>query len=298
MRRRIFRFWPVFGILLLVLVGYLTSPYGSQRVTYTPAAKECLEGGTNSPWKACIYQAPQGTNGEIAYYFHGKDRDEQSWNDDTYFTTQIQKYWEQKRIVPPIVVSVSYGRFWLLAPKGAGSHTGLLESFLDEVIPTIEQKIGEPKSRIIAGTSMGGLNALIAGLRAPERFRKIVTMCPPIFSVTPFSGWSAIKEFFYRTGANPKSIVAVFGLARRYATNDAEWDLIAPLKLLAESDPKKTPEIYLTSGLYDRYGIFEGAEKFAKRAEERHFRLQWRPVYGNHCALDITSLAEAFTTSR
>jgi pimeloyl-ACP methyl ester carboxylesterase len=292
-----FRVKLFLGFLVALIAGlfYFLEPYGEQRAHFTPPAKECFEGNKGQTWRACIFRAAGGTNGELAYYLHGSGGNVDTWNSDTYSTGQVQQYWEENHILPPIVVTISFPGFWLLSPKGEASDTGLLETFLDEVMPEIDRRVGPTKAKIISGESMGGLNSLIAGLRAPERFRRIVAQCPPIYEVSPFANWRDIRSFFRQTGADPKTILGVFGLARHFAANDAEWDRISPLKLLSEIDPQKVPEIYLTAGLYDRYGIYAGVEKFAELAKERHLKIEWRPLYGNHCVMDVASFAEALT---
>ena len=57
------------------------------------------------------------------------------------------------------------------------------------------------------------------------------------------------------------------------------------------------PELYLSNGLYDKYGNFEGTEALAKLATEKGIKTRWHPLYGGHCAIDIASLADFLTGS-
>ncbi len=50
------------------------------------------------------------------------------------------------------------------------------------------------------------------------------------------------------------------------------------------------PSLYLSAGLYDRYGLYEGTERLAQRAAQRLLPTEWHPLYGGHCAIDIASL--------
>lgn len=100
----------------------LTSPYGDQIVDYRPANKECFQ---HENLKYCVFKSGLGTNGNIAYYLHGRNLDESTWNDETFYTSMVQKYWQKKKMRPPIIVAVSYGPIWLLTPKNFKEKSGL-----------------------------------------------------------------------------------------------------------------------------------------------------------------------------
>jgi len=101
--------------------------------------------------------------------------DEQLWNDDTYFTAKLQARWQDTRVLPPTVVTVSYGPTWLLTPKGRRPNSGLLDDLMIRM-PEIEARAGAPRHRMLMGESMGGLNVLIAGLSYPARFTKLAAL--------------------------------------------------------------------------------------------------------------------------
>jgi S-formylglutathione hydrolase FrmB len=287
--KKIFACLVVFILLLYFGWNKLTSPYGDQKVDYHPSSKECF---VENYYRYCIYKATQGTNGNIAYHLHGRNLDEHSWNDDTYFTAMIQQYWAQKTVKPPVIVSVSFGPTWLLTPKGKAPESGLLEKFKDEVIPQIESKLGKPHHRSIFGESMGGLNSLIIGLNSESFFHKVAALCPAIYKGSPFAPLSEIKKFLKRTGADPKTIYGVISLAKKSVTNNSEWEKASPLTLIQNYSARKSPKIYLSCGLYDQYGNFEGSQLFVEQAKKKGFQIQWHPIYGGHCSIDIQSLAE------
>ena len=56
------------------------------------------------------------------------------------------------------------------------------------------------------------------------------------------------------------------------------------------------PALYLSNGLYDVYGNFEGTQRLADMARKRGVKTEWHPLYGGHCATDVASLA-AFLSS-
>lgn len=278
-------------ILSALLVSSLS--WGDQRVRYTQSKKECYSFSREQLGNYCVHVPVDAkTNGSVAYLLHGRNLDEQTWNDDTFYTSMIQRYWEDKNISPPVVVTVSFGPIWLLAPKGKAEMSGLAEVFKNEVIPEVEKRIGVPKSRIVFGESMGGLNALLIALPNPKLFKKVASLCPGIYMLSPYAPSSEIQAFLERTGADPKVVYGVTQLAKNYFSNEEEWNQVSPINQIEMIDPKDSPEIYLSCGLYDIYGNFEGSERFAEIAKSRGVNIQWQPIYGGHCATDVSSLAD------
>ncbi|WP_226389887.1 alpha/beta hydrolase [Penaeicola halotolerans] len=288
-RRRVI----VIGVLLVVLLavnfiwGKLTSPYGVQSVSFTPATSESF---TKGDLKFSIYRAATGVSEDIIYHFHGRNLDETIWNDDTYYTSLIQSHWQKSKVKPPTVVLVSYGPEWLLTPKNGNEESGLLEDFVDN-LPFIESKIGKPRNRILVGESMGGLNVLILGLTHPALFSKVAALCPGVYVDSPFSDFSKIKDALKRTGGDPKVILGIYWMAKKYVSNEEEWNKISPIELIKEAN-NSYPELYLSCGLYDKFGNYEGTEALVDLANSKGIKTQWHPLYGGHCAIDIKSLAD------
>lgn len=271
--------------------GDVTRTRGAQNVIFVPAAKTC---GSSGALRYCVYRDRRGTNGDVIYHLPGRNLDEHIWNDDTYYTALLQAEWQRSAKLPPGVVTVSYGPTWLLVPKGQKADSGLLEDFFSR-LPSIEARIGAPRRRILLGESMGGLNVLVAGLSRPELFSKVAALCPGVYAASPFSSLADIRAGMERTGANPKMIFGVWMLARRYFENDGEWRRASPLTLIEKVGPD-APALYLSNGLYDSYGNFEGTEQLAMRSRQRSIVTEWHPLYGGHCASDARSLAAFLAT--
>ena len=284
-----YRYWIV-AALLAVLSYYawteVTRTRGDQKVSFRPAEQAC---GTTGSLRYCVYRDRRGTNGDIVYHLHGRNLDERNWNDDTYFTAMLQAEWQRRRALPPTVVTMSYGPTWLLTPRGEKADSGLLDDLMTR-LPAIEARIGRPRRRLLMGESMGGLNVLVTGLSHPSRFAKIAALCPGVYASSPFASLSTIRATMKRTGANPKIVVGVWLMARTYLANDAEWRRISPLDLIARAGTNY-PALYLSNGLYDAYGNFEGTARLADLARRRGVRTEWHPIYGGHCATDASSLA-------
>jgi pimeloyl-ACP methyl ester carboxylesterase len=276
----------VLGLLAYAGSTALERPLGEQQIAFIPAKESCAELGR---LKYCVNRAQAGHNDDVVYHLHGRNLDEHAWNDATYFTAMVQAEWQRTGVLPPTVVTVSYGSTWLLAPKGARAASGLLDAFLED-LSRIEATIGVPKRRILLGESMGGLNVLIAGLSHSNRFNKVAALCPGVYLDSPFAPFTTLKASAKRTGAKPKVGIAVVQLARKYFSDDVEWARASPTKLIEQADANY-PALYLSCGLYDEYGNFEGSESLAKTAAGRGMAVDWQPIYGGHCATDIRSLA-------
>ena len=191
--RRPNRYWlaaALVAILLNYAWGQITQRRGDQVVSFRPATQTC---GANGSLRYCIYRDRRGTNGDILYHLHGRNLDERIWNDDTYLTTMVHSEWQRSGALPPTVVELSYGPTWLLTPKGEKADSGLLDDMMRR-LPAIEAKVGRPRRRLLMGESMGGLNVLIAGLSHPSRFAKIASLCPGLYTVSPFASFSEIVK--------------------------------------------------------------------------------------------------------
>lgn len=292
-RRRLW--WALTLVLLLAAAGYaawsqLVKPRGEQEITFKPAHAQC---GSEGPLRYCVYRDAGGVNGDVLYHLHGRKLDERSWNDASYFTAMLQGYWQTAGRKSPTVVTLSYGPVWLLTPKGRREASGLLDDVLAR-LPAIEAGLGPIRRRLLMGESMGGLNALILGLGSQGRFDKVAALCPGVYIDSPFASFTELRAAARRTGADPKIVFGVVQLARSYLADDAEWRRVSPLQLIDEAGPaaRTRPALYLSCGLYDRYGNFEGTQRLAQQARQAGVKTDWHPLYGGHCAIDIASLGD------
>ena len=285
------------SVVLLISIYFiyakLTSPSGAQKVTFTRSKSENFTKGKLS---FTVYTASSGVNEDIIYHFHGRNLDNTIWNDDTYFTSLIQSQWQKLNIKPPTVVVVSYGPEWLLTPKNLKEKSGLMDDFISN-LPFIESKTGKPKNRILLGESMGGLNVLILGLSHPELFSKVASLCPGVYLDSPFSDFEKLRSAVKRTGADPKIAFGIYTMARTYVSNEEEWKEISPIELMQKAN-NNYPELYLSCGLYDKFGNYEGSEYLANVANSKGIKTSWHPLYGGHCAIDISSLADFLITKK
>jgi pimeloyl-ACP methyl ester carboxylesterase len=267
--------------------GQVSRPWGAQAVSFKPAEQQCDQEGQ---LRYCVHRAAGGVNGDVVYHLHGRNLEAEVWNDPTYFTALLQAYWQNTGVLPPTIISLSYGPVWLLASKGQAGSSGLLDTIWRD-ISAIEARAGPPKRRLLMGESMGGLNSLVLGLSQPKYFDKVAALCPAVYTESPFAPLSQILEGITRTGADPRIVFGIWRLSRHYVANAEEWSRFSPLALIENASVQHTSlSLYLSAGLYDRYGLFEGTERLAQRAVQRGVPTDWHPLYGGHCAIDVVSL--------
>lgn len=288
------RMRAVLALTLLALTGaawwaweQVSRPWGTQAVSFKPAEQQC---GQEGQLRYCAHRAAGGVNGDVVYHLHGRNLEAEVWNDPTYFTALLQAYWQNAGQLPPTVISLSYGPEWLLAAKGQAGSSGLLDTIWRD-ISAIEARVGPPKRRLLMGESMGGLNSLVLGLSQPQHFDKVAALCPAVYVDSPFTPLSQILEGIARTGADPRIVFGIWRLSRDYVANAEEWSRFSPLALIESASVQQARlSLYLSAGLYDRYGLYEGTERLAQRAAQRGVPTDWHPLYSGHCAIDVVSL--------
>lgn len=276
------------------LAGYVTytnlakRQWGRLQVGFKEPVKICYDEGHR--WSYCVYTGDRSHKKVILYALHGKDEDASFWARKTGYPALLQKYWQDYDKKYPTVVTVSFGPVWLLTEKGSAKDSGLIDSFFSEVIPGIEEKLGRPRQRFIMGVSMGGLNSLVAAFAQPKMFNRIVSLCPPVYEMSPYSGWRKMMSFAYQTGAQPQSLFTAMALGRYYFASTQEWLNFSPLEQVRAVRFKPRQHIYISAGLRDEFGLFKGVQRLVHHLENSGGIVHWKPFSGKHCSVDIESL--------
>jgi hypothetical protein len=282
-------YW-LLALLLVVTINFawteITRTRGAQKVSFVPAEQTCGEAG---PLRYCVNRDRRGTNGDILYHLHARNLDETIWNDDTYMTALIQASGSAPGPCRPRSSLSPTGQHGCWHPR-AKSLTADCSTTSWRACQPSRPKVGSPRRRLLLGESMGGLNVLIAGLSYPTQFARVAALCPGVYADTPFASVTTFPAAMQRTGANPKIAMGVWVFARTYLASEAEWRRVSPLRLIEQAGPD-TPALYLSNGLYDHFGNFEGTQQLANLARQRGVQVEWHPLYGGHCASHAPSLA-------
>lgn len=307
----------VLSSILLIFVGTLshaqTNPDQSFRLyaqqsanvdgSSSPRAKECacLSGSNIEACEVgyCIYP---GETKNVVYYFHGGGGNFRFWEDPYYYTSQITTFWKETGVKRPTVISVSFGKQFLFASKNSSPYSGLFEEFENRLRPLIESKLGfAPAGRTLVGESMGAFNSSQLALRT-SNYKRAALLCSVLHKdIDPFSSEleieTAIKSsmaYAYYERPNLPLLKQTVGgalyLAREFFPTRSEWKPYDPINLAKTSSSKV--EFYIASGLHDAFVNYEGNQEIVKILRSRNYRVDWRPQWGGHCAMDIPSLAQ------
>lgn len=260
-----------------------------------PTAKittQCVEVEKPLPWSYCLTTTEGSRNRDVLYHLHGKGLNEKTWTETDYYTGMVRTEWARKHVEPPTVVSLSFGPVWLLVEKNTSEASGLFEVFTKVVMPTVEKGLKRFSGRrLLVGESMGGFNATQLALKTGRVFAKVAILCPPMAAFSPFSPQADIDKYIADTKAKPALVKEILEFSHYYLPEMADWMKSSPLDLARTRLSSHSPSLYLSCGLYDEYGFFPGTESFAAMGAARGARIEWRPVYGGHCAIDAVSLA-------
>lgn len=123
----------------------------------------------------------------VIYLLHGYGGDYRAW----LRYTSVERYAEEHRIA---VVTIScHNKAYQNAPLGENFYD-FLNSELPEFVENYFPISPDPRSRCIAGFSMGGYGALLHGLQNPERYCAIGAFAPGITEGTPKTDPERIKR--------------------------------------------------------------------------------------------------------
>lgn len=233
------------------------------------------------PFSYCYRNAEATNNDDIIYFFHGLNGSAKTWFTQWVGTLMVQYVWQSKGYRPRIV-SVSFGKEWLLVDN---KKHNLLTLFSNQVMPFIEKKMGGLRrgQRHLIGQSMGGFSAAQIALKKPGLFSRVALLCPSITTIGPYASKREVDDYIYRTAAWPWMVRKMLLISRNIFSDKADWDKHDPLILLKRYRYTTKSKFYVSTGMWDGYGFQEGSSVFSRIAKARAFDTQWIPVPGIHC---------------
>ncbi len=241
----------------------------------------------------CIDYDERGRNPDVLYYLHGVGRTPSDWQSNSE-NIAIQKEWQKRQVAPPTVISVSFGRAWLFSDLAGFFRPAYYPSFVNVIMRTMEAKIGGVRGRrLLKGESMGGFNASQLYLKSGQYFDRVALVCPAIPTIGPFASSEESDAFVARNlGFVDWKLIFGFKFWTFQAFPSQEiWAMHNPL-VLAKRLNRHSPPLYVSAGLRDEFGFFEGAAKLVKIARARGVKVTWVPLPVGHCANDPKTLAE------
>lgn len=240
--------------------------------------------------EVCINRIQGSVSKDVIYFFHGIGMRTSDWPYDS-SVRRLSTGWEQLGSQAPTVISISYGRFWLAAPRNSAPSSGLLERLAEWEIPRIESTLPfRPRKRFVIGASMGGMNSLVVTMAYPHLFDRAILVCPAVIDLSPFANFRTTARFMREhrrisNGVRLPYVLAYQILGQTVLGGEEDWRHINPFVVL--QDPAvRLPPIFLSTGSGDQFGFFKGSVDFAELLRNRGDEFVWRPVQGRHCNFD------------
>lgn len=257
---------------------------------FAKAQQICGEINGTPAYKYCITKTPGSSNKDVLFYLHGAGGDEKF---GSFVLKSLKNNWNNQNHEAPVLISVSFGPFWLLTKANEAPYSGLLEVFKNSVMPTLEEKAlgGPAKKRLLLGHSMGGFNsAQILFHSPPELFAKAAILCPGIVDLSPWATLEQMRTHAQYLGIAVSDLEEIADLVKSFVSDeDFYQSFVNPIKLAETSLAGKT-KLFIVVNAGDRR-FRDGGEKLYKAAPDKT-SIQFQTWSGGHCATDYKKLSE------
>ncbi len=225
----------------------------------------------------------------MVYYFHGATQSETTWSVKR---LDFYTHWESRGLDAPTVVAISLGRFWILSEKAGNAKGGLLDLFMEQMLPQLERALGNRNGRrILVGESMGGFNASQLMLKYPSYWDRVALLCPAFMTIPPYATATEVADYTRRNRASRMYVSAAIQMFRSYFADNASWLRSTPLEASPGVLSGVTPQILVACGSNDEFGFYEGAKKFSEIAQATHTDTEWHSTTGRHCSYPVKEVA-------
>lgn len=244
--------------------------------------------------EACVNVPEDWNNQDIVYYLHGSGGDAKEWETNPFFQ-QTMKLLQTQTQHRPVVVTISFGQWWVLKDFGNQEHPSLLNAYLriqKETEGEILQK-SQPVHRILIGQSMGGFNSLLLLAKGNLHFDKAAILCPGFAVIGPYSSQTEVQNYINRNKpwADPSLITRILGLLKMEFPTAELWQSHAPFSVVGNLRSLVTTQFYVMGNTQDEYGFGEGANLLQTELHKMNLNVNYEVVPGHHCVQNPTSIA-------
>jgi len=204
----------------------------------------------------------------ILYLLHGHGGNEDSWVNlkGGHIKKTLDSLINHKIIPPMVAVTMDAGNSWYV-----NSQLKMESAFLNEFMPLVESKFKidiKPRSRFMAGYSMGGYGALRIALLKPELFNSVLLLSPAAYYPEPPQNSASRKiKVFSKNGVFDAKIW------QSYAYPEL-------LKTIGKQD--YYPKFYLSSGDDDQFNIVTVVTDLRKFFIKNNIRQELTIINGKH----------------
>ena len=208
----------------------------------------------------------------VLYLFHGLRGDETDWPKDGGIAAILDAAIHAGEIPPLFAVMPGVGNSWYVDSEAFGPIATVLS---DDLLPAIDTKLPTQAcrtGRAVAGLSMGGLGAVLQGLRHPDRYGAIISLSGSLFDPVPPNADPAVLARFRMFGP----VLGVPISAERYNAANPFLALAA----LPAQGPR--PDLWFAAGDDDYPMILVGSAKLHIEAQRAGLASEFRVIDGGH----------------
>lgn len=259
-------------------------------VTFAANTQTCGQLEQPVSYSYCITKTVGSTNQDVLYFLHGGGGSADQWAG---ISAGIYSQWNISGTPPPIVVSISFGKYWLLVEPNGSENSGLLPVFHQAVIPQMEiLALGAPaQRRLLMGLSMGGFNGIQALAKLPpDTFARASFVCPALVDLSPFSSQNEILDYAVAHGANVATLHSISQIAREFVPDETTWQTqVSPYQLIPQIAGVNVPILMGINQLDNNFKY--GADVFAQALLPLKQDAQIQSWPGGHCQLKDSAIA-------
>ncbi|MDQ0474139.1 alpha/beta hydrolase [Labrys wisconsinensis] len=260
--------------------------------------------GGKLPVMVYVPQATPPTGGwPVLYLLHGLGGCERDWVELGEIQVTLDRLIATGRIRPMMVVMPGAANSWYV-DSGTVGGPGDYETAIIEDLPRAIQKrfpvAVSPRSRAIAGVSMGGYGALRLALKHPEMFGAVASMSGAIWQNLPVAlangagkPYDAFRDAAYFRRPDAATVVPGIDLPPEGEHFDGafgepfdagRFNRQNVFTLLASQIAKGTtlPAIYLTVGDHDSHNLWRGSIALYQTLQADRQKVEFRVTDGDH----------------
>ncbi len=243
--------------------------------------------------ETCISIPTNWDRKNIVYFLHGSGGSAKYWDQNQTFQ-KAMRMMENQNLKRPLVVSISFGQWWLLKDFGRENQGALLDIYLqiqkETELEIFKDKV--PSKRYLMGLSMGGYNSLLLLAKKSLEFDRVALICPGVAIIGPYSSVADISAYLKRNQPfiNDQLIFGLLDLlGLDFPTYDV-WATHSPFGLLESLKSRRQTAFYISGNTLDEYGFGEGAELLAQKMKKLDLTVDYEVVPGRHCVMNPSSI--------
>ena len=250
--------------------------------------------GPNLEAEACVTVPDDWDKKDIVYYLHGSGGSAKEWDQDPYFQDAMRLL-QKQNLHRPLVVSISFGKWWVLKDFGNQQHPSLLKAYLQIQQETEGEifKKSQPIRRFLIGESMGGFNSLLLLAKSNLHFDRAAILCPGFAAIGPYSSQEDVQSYINRNKpwVDEKLIAQVLGLLKMEFPTAELWQTHAPFSIVGNLANRTDTQFYVMGNTQDEYGFGEGANLLQTELTKMNLQVNYEVVPGHHCVMNPESIA-------